>query len=179
MKYLKFVLPLIGFLFALNSEAQVGKEFPSVSGETLTEEAVTLPKDISKKFTLIGMAWSKKGEDDLEDWLLPVYELFLDKDAFIAIDYDLSVYFMPMFSGFKKGAHKSVMADAKKHLDKKLHPHMLFYKGKVKEYKKELNFDDRTIPYFFVLDEKGKIVYATSGKYKEEKLDEIEKLVSK
>ena len=83
-----------------------------------------------------------------------------------------------MFSGFKKGAHKSVMADAKKHLDEKLQPHVLFYKGKVREYRKELNFEDRTIVYFFVLDKTGKIVHAVSGKYEEEKLDELEKFVS-
>lgn len=123
------------------------------------------------------MAWSKKAEEDLEDWVLPVFDLFIDKKSFMPIDYDVNLYFLPMFSGFKKGAHKSVMADAKKHLDKKLAPHVVFYKGKVKGYREELNLEDRTIPYFFVLDKTRKIVYATSSEYKEEKLDKMEEFI--
>ena len=177
---LKFIIPIIiTFLFIESSYAQVGNDFPRVVGESLTNETITVPKDTKGKFSIIGMAWTKKGEEELENWFLPVYDLFLEKESFIGTVYDVNVYFLPMYSGFKKGAHKIVMADAKKHLDKKLQPHVLFYKGKVREYKKELNLDDRTSTYFFVLDASGKIVHVTSGKYEEEKLEKIEAFISK
>ncbi|PCI16312.1 MAG: hypothetical protein COB62_08035 [Piscirickettsiaceae bacterium] len=50
------------------------------------------------------------------------------------------------------------------------------YKGSLDPYKAYLK--DKNKPYFFVLDENGKIVYATSGKYTAKKLDEIEGFVS-
>jgi ATP10 protein len=178
MKYLKFILPVVCYLFVNTISAQVGNDFPTVVGESLTNEVIDIPKDTKGKYSIIGMAWSKKGEEELEDWFVPVFDLFIDKESFIPTVYDVNVYFLPMFSGFKKGAHKKVMADAKKYLDEKLQPHVLFYKGKVREYRKELNFEDRTIVYFFVLDKTGKIVHAVSGKYKEEKLDGIEKFIA-
>ncbi len=178
MKYFKLVLPLVCFLFINDSFAQVGKIFPSINGESLSNKTVSLPNDVKDKFTVIGMAWSKKAEEDLEGWLLPVYDLFIDKKSFIPIDYDINLYFLPMFSGLKKGAYKSVMAKSKKELDEKLAPHVLFYKGSIKGYREQLDLKDRTVPYFFVLDKTGKIVYATSGKYKEEKLDKIEEFIS-
>jgi len=52
----------------------------------------------------------------------------------------------------------------------------LFYKGSLDPYKKHLK--DKHKPYFFVLDDQGKIVYSTSGRYSEKKLDKIESLVS-
>ncbi len=179
MKHLKFVLPVVCFLFVNTLSAQVGNDFPSVVGESLTNEVISIPKDTKGKFSIVGMAWTKKGEEELEDWFVPVYDLFLNQEGFMGSVYDVNVYFLPMFSGFKKGAHKKVMADAKKNLDKKLQPHVLFYKGKVREYKKELNLEDRTITYFFVLDETGKIVHVVTGKYKEEKMDKIEGFLSK
>ena len=43
----------------------------------------------------------------------------------------------------------------------------------MKAYKKALNFKGRDLPYFFVLNPAGEIVYATSGKYSERKMQEI------
>ena len=51
---------------------------------------------------------------------------------------------------------------------------MLFYKGELKTYKAALDFEKKDIPYFFVLDPDGKIVYATSGKYSSAKMEAIE-----
>jgi len=37
-----------------------------------------------------------------------------------------------------------------------------------------LNMKDKNSPYFFVLDENGKILYATSGSFSEKKMEDIE-----
>jgi hypothetical protein len=50
----------------------------------------------------------------------------------------------------------------------------LFYKGDLKPYKESLDFEKKDIPYFFVLDVSGKILYATTGKFTEDKMDHIE-----
>ena len=41
------------------------------------------------------------------------------------------------------------------------------------EFKAALNFDGKDVPYFYVLDPDGYIVYATSGRYTEGKMQEI------
>ncbi len=64
-----------------------------------------------------------------------------------------------------------------KNLDPQLFPYILFYKGELKKYKEELDFEKRDIPYFFVLDKEGKIVYATSGAYSAAKMDAIEDVI--
>jgi hypothetical protein len=57
-------------------------------------------------------------------------------------------------------------------------PYILFYKGELKPYKEALDFEKRDIPYFFVLDPEGKIVFATSGAFTEDKLDEVEESIA-
>lgn len=178
MNYLRYSLLSITLLLFANGFAQKGQLFPEVNGESLTNKIVTLPEDVQGRYTIVGMAWSKKAEEDLESWLVPVYDLFIDKNTFIPIDYDVYLYFIPMFSGVKKGAYKSIMEKSKKQLDKKLAPHVLFYKGSIKDYREKLSLDDRTVPYFFVLDKTGKIVYTTSGKFTDSKLDKMEAFIS-
>ena len=53
-----------------------------------------------------------------------------------------------------------------------MYDYLLFYEGD-KTYKDELNFEKKDTPYFYVLDKTGKIVYATSGKYDDKKLEKI------
>ena len=88
--------------------------------------------------------------------------------------YDVNVYFVPMFTGVNAAATGTAKKKAIKNVDPQLLPYILFYKGELKKYKEALDFEKKDIPYFFVLDKTGKIVYATSGKFTEDKLDAIE-----
>ena len=88
--------------------------------------------------------------------------------------YDVNVYFIPMFTGVNAAATGTAKRKALKNIDPQLLPYILFYKGDLKTYKEALDFEKRDIPYFFVLDPEGKIVFATSGKYTEDKMDEVE-----
>ena len=87
--------------------------------------------------------------------------------------YDVNVYFIPMFTGHKTVAYKSVMTKVQETIDSQLHPHVLFYKGALKEYKETLDFDGNDVPYFYLLDDKGKILWTTSGKYSQQKFQEV------
>lgn len=159
------------------AEAQVvGKTFPNMEAETVEDKKVKLPGDVNGKYTLIGLAYSKKSEDELNSWFQPVFSKFVQKTKGLMADfaYDVNVYFVPMFTGVNAAATGTAKKKAIKNLDPQLLPYILFYKGELKPYKEALDFEKRDIPYFFVLDPKGKIVYATSGKYTEEKMDEVE-----
>jgi hypothetical protein len=155
----------------------VGKIFPAMEAETVEDKKVKLPTDVGGKYTLIGMAYSKKSEDELNSWFQPVFEKFIQKSkggVFSNFTYDVNVYFVPMFTGINAAATGTAKKKAIKNVDPQLLPYILFYRGELKTYKEALDFEKRDIPYFFVLDPAGKIVYATSGKYSTEKMDEVE-----
>jgi hypothetical protein len=154
----------------------IGKTFPAMEAETVEDKKVNLPGDVAGKYTLIGMAYSKKSEDELNSWFQPVFQKFIQKTSGVlaGFSYDVNVYFVPMFTGVNAAATGTAKKKASKNIDPQLLPYILFYRGELKTYKEALDFDKRDIPYFFVLDPQGKIVHATSGKYTEEKMDAVE-----
>lgn len=169
---------LLSGISALN--AQVGDTFPYLEGTTLSDVDLKLPADTKGKFTLIGMAYSKKSEDDLQTWFNPVYNTFIHRSSsslFGDVGYDVHVYFVPMFTGVKKAAASTAEKKMKQKVDPKLLPHILFYRGDLKTYKDALDFEKKDVPYFFVLDKEGVIIYATSGPYSPNKMKEVEALV--
>lgn len=176
MKLKTFTTVALIFILTARASSQIGNEFPYLEGESLTNQVVNVPEDIKGKHTLIGLAYTKKSEQDLKTWFKPTYQTFLkspEEAGLFDITYDINCYFIPMFSGAKRAAYGKVMKKMKEGLDKKLQPHVLFYKGNIKAYKEALNFTGRDIPYFFVLDPDGKIVHATSGKYSTAKMQEV------
>lgn len=156
--------------------AQVGKSFPEMEGESLTNQIINIPADLKGKYSIIGLAYSKKSEDALKTWFEPAYYQFIhkpEKPSLFAGNYDVNVYFVPMFTGAKRPAYKAVMNKVRKTIDEKLLPYVLFYKGELKKYKKELNFKGNDVPYFFIIDKEGNIIHTTSGRYTDAKMSEI------
>jgi len=157
----------------------VGKMFPEMVCENYNGQAVHLPVDTKGKYTLLAMAFSTAAEGDLKTWINPIYNKFIGKvdaskaDVFdVHMDYDVNLYFVPMFTGFNQLASKSSKDKIKSKTDKELYPYLLFYDGG-KTYNDELEFKKRDTPYFFVLDKAGKVVYTTSGKYDDNKMEKI------
>src|SRR5688572_2344361 len=173
----KLNLVMLGMLLTIASLAQVtGKMFPVMEAETVEDKKVMLPEAAKGKYTLLGLAYSKKSEDELNSWFQPVFEKYIQKTKGLmaGFGYDVNVYFVPMFTGINAAATGTAKRKALKNIDPQLLPYVLFYKGELKPYKEALEFDKKDVPYFFVLDPTGKIVYATMGKYTEDKMDEIE-----
>ena len=176
----KFSLLFIGFVLSFTLHAQVvGKMFPDMEAETVEDKKVKLPQEAKGKYTLIGLAYSKKSEDELNSWFQPVFEKFIQKTngLLAGFGYDVNVYFVPMFTGVNAAATGTAKRKALKNIDPQLLPYVLFYKGELKPYKEALDFEKKDIPYFFVLDAEGKIIYATSGKYTEAKMDKVESVM--
>lgn len=175
---------LIGAIVAVASQAfaQLGRPFPQIDGETISDQKVNMPEDTQGKYTLVGMAFSKKSDDALKSWFKPVYATFLQESEnaglFADFAYDVNVYFVPMFGGLKRAAAGTAKRKALKKVDVKLHPHVLFYVGETRSYRDALQLDEKDQPYFFVLDKKGKVVYATSGSYTKKKMEEVEAMIS-
>jgi len=167
-------------IMGLAAHAQVvGKMFPPMEAESVEDKKVKLPDDVKGKYTLLGLAYSKKSEDELNSWFQPVFEKFIQKTNGLmsGFGYDVNVYFVPMFTGVNAAATGTAKRKALKNIDPQLLPYILFYRGELKPYKEALDFEKKDIPYFFVLDETGKIVYATSGKFTTAKLDQVEEAI--
>lgn len=172
-----FLLVVFGLILSVCAVAQVtGKMFPDMEAETVEDKKVKLPQETKGKFTLLGLAYSKKSEEELNSWFQPVFEKFIQKTSGVlaSFSYDVNVYFVPMFTGVNAAATGTAKRKALKNIDPQLLPYVLFYKGELKPYKDALDFEKKDIPYFFVLDPEGKIVFATSGKYTDAKMDKVE-----
>ena len=170
------ILSLVLF-FTINVSAQKGKPFPNMECETIKNKTFSIPTDTKGKFTIMGLSWSKKSEHDWETWLQPIYDRFISSDNFMQTTYDINVYFVVMFTGLNQAAYKNVMEKTKKQLGDDASKYLLFYKGKLKEYKKELKLVNKDTPHFYVLDNNGKVVYIAKGKCNDKKLDEIDALL--
>ncbi len=171
------IVSAIVFVSFIPHKGVVGNAFPSMKCEDYNGKTLVIPTETMGKYTLLGMAFSNDAESDLTTWLNPIYNKFIAKkdnsDPFaVNYDYDINLYVIPMFTGTNQLTSKSSKEKIRAHTEKELYPHLLFYEGS-KTYKEELDFEKKGVPYFFILDKKGKIVYATSGKYDDEKLEKI------
>lgn len=179
----KIMLVLVVCLLSVAGvQAQVGQAFPVLKGETVEGKAMQLPASVKGKYTLLGLAFSNKSDKALQTWFEPVYTRFMsdrgNAGLFADFAYDVNVYFVPMFTGANKVAAGPARKRMLKEVDTELHKHVLFYIGELEPYQNQLGLKDKDEPYFFVLDEEGKIVYATSGAYSEKKMDQVEDILS-
>ena len=105
---------LICIALALGTNAQDGKDFPTLSGETLQGGEISIPESSKGKPTIVGMAYSPKAEDALRTWFNPAYDKFIIKSGMFDDMYDVNVYFIAMFTGVKQ----TVMNNSKKKMRK-------------------------------------------------------------
>ncbi|MDZ4824238.1 MAG: hypothetical protein SH856_12335 [Flavobacteriales bacterium] len=172
------VLLISIFLFAsLIENAQIGKNFPTLVGETLEGKELTLPGYAHGKFTIVGLAWSDKAKENLGTWYTPMYDKFVLKRGIFDSQYDVNLYFVPMFIGLNQAAYQSTLKELKKSNRTDLFPYILFYKGEMEPYEAALSLGDKEHPHFFVLDAKGKIILAIEGIYTEEKMEMLEEVL--
>ena len=156
--------------------------FPAMTCEDYNGKKINLPDVAKGNYTLIGMAFSNAAEKDLKTWIEPVYGTFVPKKKekedddnpfnISSLMPEVNLYFVPMFTKANQLLSKNAKEKIKQQSTPELYPYLLFYEGN-KTYKEELDFEKKDVPYFYVLDETGKIKYATSGEFNSKKLDEI------
>ncbi len=153
---------------------QTGQSFPELEGELLEGGTIVLPKLTNERPVVIGMAYSKKAEDDLKTWYQPMYDTFVLKRGIFDHIYNNDLYMIPMFTGTKKVAYESALKKMREENRPDLFPHIIFYKGSLEPFASVLRMSDKKVPYLFVVDENGTVVYSTSGKFTEKKKQAIE-----
>ncbi|MDA9312797.1 hypothetical protein N9515_00485 [Vicingaceae bacterium] len=175
MKKLLFVLGFTCSSFIILG--QTGEVFPEIDVFNLNNEAVTIPKDVKGKYSLIGVTFSEDAQQDLYTWSQPVFSEFLDDNNLSNLVYDPHVHLILMFTGANKLAYNISNQQITEGTDEKLAENIVLYKGAMENYRKTLKMEDRKKPYFFVLDKQDKIIYATSGRYTMKALREVGNLI--
>ncbi len=153
------------------------QSFPAIEGETAAGRQVALTASPDRAFTIIGLAYSAKAQPLLEDWYEPAYLRFVAKHGLFAAAYDCQVYFAPLFTGSNKVAYEPTIKKFRKGATPEVIDHVIFCKVEIDGLKKALGLTEKDIPYFFVLDRSGKVVYRTQGAFSEEKLEEMENVL--
>lgn len=153
--------------------AQTGKQFPELKGEFLNGKTHTLPAATNHQAVLIGLAYSKKAEENLETWFQPTFDKFVLKKGLFDGTYNVNPVFVPMFTGFNKAAEKLVSKALTENTPKEFSENVLVYRGPLEPYKTELKLTDKTNPYIFLVDKSGKILYQTYGAFSEKKMEKI------
>ncbi len=164
-------------LFSLLLCVGISSSFPSISGKTLNDKVISIPDDTSDKVTLVGMAYSKKAEGTLKSWFMPLYDKFVLKRGMFDKEYDINLYFVPMFTGLKKSAYENAYKKLKESNRKTLFDNIVFYKGDLEPYKTELGLNEKEKAYLFLLDTEGNIIHKVEGKFTEGKLEALEEAI--
>jgi hypothetical protein len=176
----KLFLVLILMLPSLMVQAQVGKKYPSMSGDNLVGKNISIPMS-NNKVTLVALAYSEDSEEYLKAWRQPLFDLFIQAPGTNLFDfepYDANIKFIVLLTGIKKVVSGKVKSKLEENVKPHWKEHILVVKGKTLDSYPDLALgtsrDERKLPYFYLLDKSGKIVYHTSGKYTKQKQQELE-----
>jgi hypothetical protein len=149
------------------------RDFPSLRGTTLSGKSISLPDPAKKKYTFVGVAYSMEAQDALYTWAQPVYDALVDNPM-----YPVNTYFIAMTGKIKIMSQDKIKSKMKESLDPELYKYVIVYPDNPEEYIKSLNMDDKSQPYFFVIDPLGKITYSGSGAYTDEEFEKVTDAVS-
>jgi len=177
MKTIKSLLLLSFFSISSVALAQVGDLFPTIEVEDLNQDSLVIPEDSKGKFTLVGVAFSEDAQSDLYTWSDPVFQKFMNDDNLDAMVYDPNVYLILMFTGVNSLAANKAKEKIKEGTDESLKDNIVIYKGKMEDYRKDLKMKDRKVPYFFVLDREGTVIYETQGRYQYKILEKVGEMI--
>jgi uncharacterized membrane protein (UPF0182 family) len=143
------------------------QKFPEIKGHTLAGKEVTLPNAGKGKFLLLGIAQTQKAQADIESWLQPLYASFMENSMYPTV-----MYVVPMTGGKIVGT-ETIEKKLRQVLDTSYHNYVLVYSGDPSPIRKQLNMEEKDKGYIFVVDPRGDVIYKTSGKYSDVKLEEM------
>jgi hypothetical protein len=171
----KIILTAHFFICVILLQAQT-KNFPQLTCTNVEDKKVILPDTSIKKKSVYVMMFSKKAESALTTWMMPLYQDFVQKEEgnqqpalFEEEGYDVQLEMIFVLNGAKQLAEAELKKELKNNMQPEFLNHILIYTGAFSNHKKDLQIVNEDIPYFFVVDSEGQIIYQTSGAYTEDK----------
>lgn len=148
------------------AQTKGSEPFPQFKGNDLNDRDLIFPNIAMGKYTVMGAVASQDAVDGLLEWYQPIADNF-------AWDEEINTYFVVLMGGMAQNMSFSLQKKLKEVVLEEYYEKVIFFKGNLRNMLEKIDIKDKSVPYFFVLDEKGKIAYMTSGKYSDQKLDEI------
>jgi len=91
--------------------------------------------------------------------------------------FDVNVLFIPIFKGANVAMAETMKRKFRSFSQQDLWEHVLFCKNEMKEVSSALKLNDDDIPYFFLLNKNGEIIYRTSGNFSDAKFDALDEKI--
>lgn len=171
IRFFSLFLIIIGI-----TKLAAAQSFPEITCERVGFASQQIPLK-NNKVTLVCVVFSNKASDDLETWLNPVYSKFVAKTGMMDDMYDVNLHFVAAFSGATKAFKGEFIKKVEKQGEKELIPLILMADKEDFVASSALKVDSKAIPYFYVIDATGKILYMSLGPFSEAKMDKIESIV--
>ncbi|NEN22667.1 hypothetical protein G3O08_03995 [Cryomorpha ignava] len=179
MKTLFNLISFILLLFVIfPAFGQINEKFPTVETEKVTGEIVEIPSAFAGKFILIGVGTSKKAEDQLQTWQNPLYQKFVAKTGLMDDMFNVELCFLPLFTGASQLAKDKVIEKIQENNEALVIDNVYVYAGNREPFT-AIGIDDRSEPYFYLLDKSGTIVWTASGGFKQKYFDQIEEILTR
>jgi putative protein-disulfide isomerase len=150
---------------AIERQALVNTEFPSITVKNLKAEEIILPKSALDKPTFICILMKDEGRPVAASWTKNILEKYPKQEVNL---YEVSL--LPKGLKILRGTIEKGM---KKDVDASFHSNYTTFFGDVKSYKSALKIVDDNSCYVYLLDKSGKIKASTDGYVSAEKADDL------
>lgn len=145
--------------------ANIGMKFPNVTADSLAGTKESIPESCRGKVTLVGVAFLRESQSQLDSWLNPFYEKFGSRDGFM-------FYEIPMISSGYKFMKFVIDGGMRGGIPSFKHKHVVTMYGDVEKYLTALHLDPR-YGYAFLLDREGSIAFQAQGSATGQSLQEL------
>lgn len=155
---MKHVIPLVLALAAAAVAASaIGERLPRLEAGTLDGRRLVFPDSAGDNIALIGFAYKREAQDDLNSWLVPFRQEYRPADGF-------RVYEIPMMGRKIPGLLRGVINRAMRNATPKENRRWVapFY-GDIDTYSQRLGVEDRSRVQMFLLDGSGVIRWHAAG----------------
>jgi len=146
-------------------QANLGKLFPEISAKTLENKPAKIPVDAKGKVTLVGIAFLRESQSQLDSWLNPFFETFGKRDGFM-------FYEVPMISSGYKFMKFVIDGGMRSGIPEFKHKHVMTMYGDVEKYSEALKIDPQK-GHAFLLDREGIIRWQGEGLATAEAIQEL------
>ena len=131
--------------------------FPVLRTETLSGTMLELPRDITKKATVIAIAFERGVQEQIDAWTDIISKLNTENSS------DIDIYEIPMLKGRWKLLSGIIDGGMRSGIDERKHPFVATYYGDISQYKRKLEIKDESVCHFFILDSGGYITFSAAG----------------
>jgi hypothetical protein len=170
----KYITPLVLALAAATVAASaIGEKLPRLEAGTLDGRRLVLPDSAGGNIALIGFAYKREAQDDLDSWLVPFRQEYPLANGFRA-------YEIPMMGRKIPGLLRGIINMAMRNATAKDNRRWVApYYGDINDYSKRLGVTDRSRVQIFLLDGSGIVRWHAAGPAVGSALEELRVEVAK